>query len=274
MSAAVSVAARHGVHAADPVVLRNGANVLVHLAPAPVVARVAGLTGEVRSSVGRTLAKDVALAGWLADQGAPVVAPSALVPPGPHEFGGRTLTFWTYVAHDPGHVFSPASMGPLLADLHGVLRGYPGELPVVPPLDVADVLRFLASPPPFAVDLVSDATKITSSIAGPVQALHGDAHPGNVLYTAAGPVWNDFEDAWRGPLGWDLACLARTGRLDGAAAVAGYPAAVDLPWGMAARRVQSIAWSLVFQERFPSVERAADLDRRIAEWLEARSDGW
>ncbi|HEX3589893.1 MAG TPA: phosphotransferase [Pseudonocardiaceae bacterium] len=255
-------------------VLKNGANVLVHLAPAPVVARVAGLTGEVRPSVGRTLAKDVALAGWLADQGVPVVAPSAWLPPGPHEFAGRTLTFWTYVAHDPGHVFAPAEMGPLLADLHGVLRGYPGELPEVPPLDVADVLRFLASPPPFAAALADDAMKITSSVAGPVQALHGDAHPGNVLYTAAGPVWNDFEDAWRGPLGWDLACLARTGRLDGWAAVAGYPSAVGLSWGVAARRVQSIAWSLVFQERFPSAERAADLARQVAEWRRTRDVGW
>src|SRR2546423_1704971 len=35
----------------------------------------------------------------------------------------------------------------------------------------------------------------------PVRALHGDAHPGNLLSTPDGLVWNDFEDAWRGPLG-------------------------------------------------------------------------
>ena len=269
MSAAVVVAGRHGIRCTSPVVLREGANVLVHLAPAPVVARVAALTAEVRPDVGATLAKDVALAGWLAGRGAPVVPPSPELPAGPHVSGGRTMTFWTYVEHDPGHVFSPADMGPLLAALHEVLRGYPGELPTVPPLDVEDALSALAARPPFAADLVAGAVAVTAAMTGPVQPLHGDAHPGNVLYTAAGPMWTDFEDAWRGPLGWDLACLAGTGRLDGWAAVAGYPAAVDLSWGVAARRVQSIAWSLVFEERYPSAERAADLSRRVAEWRAA-----
>lgn len=42
----------------------------------------------------------------------------------------------------------------------------------------------------------------------PAQALHGDAHSGNALLTANGVVWNDFEDAWRGPVEWDHAAAA------------------------------------------------------------------
>jgi hypothetical protein len=38
--------------------------------------------------------------------------------------------------------------------------------------------------------------------------VHGDAHPGKVLVTPSGPVWNDFEDAWWGPVAWDYACVA------------------------------------------------------------------
>ena len=47
-AAAVKVAASLGVHASDPVILANGANVIVHLSPAPVVAKVAASTPAVR----------------------------------------------------------------------------------------------------------------------------------------------------------------------------------------------------------------------------------
>jgi thiamine kinase-like enzyme len=40
---------------------------------------------------------------------------------------------------------------------------------------------------------------------GEEAVLHGDAHPGNLLPTAQGLLWIDFEDACRGPLEWDYA---------------------------------------------------------------------
>jgi Ser/Thr protein kinase RdoA (MazF antagonist) len=40
--------------------------------------------------------------------------------------------------------------------------------------------------------------------AGPVQAIHGDAHLANCL---PGPLWHDFETACRGPREFDLAAL-------------------------------------------------------------------
>src|SRR5207248_11743176 len=123
--------------------LSNRANVLLHLAPAPVVVRVATTTALVRPAVADTLAKDVALAGYLAEQGAPVVAPSPDLPPGPHHRDGFALTFWTYVAHDPDRRIAPAEVGVLLDELHAVLRGYPGVLPGVPPLDVPEITRYL-----------------------------------------------------------------------------------------------------------------------------------
>jgi hypothetical protein len=47
-AAAVKVAASLGVRGADPVILADGANVIVHLSPAPVVAKVAASTTAVR----------------------------------------------------------------------------------------------------------------------------------------------------------------------------------------------------------------------------------
>lgn len=287
MRVACDVAARFGVFSAAPVVLRDGSNVLVHLAPAPVVARIASLTGDVRPDVRATLAKDLALADHLARRGAPVVAPSRELPPGPHERHGRHLTFWTYVEHDPDHVWQPADMGPLLAELHAELRGFPGALPTAPPLDMPEVIGYLAahdssrsdpilSDPILSdrdlADLAADAERVTAEIRAlgdEAVPLHGDAHPGNLLSTADGPVWTDFEDAWRGPVGWDLACLARTGRLDGRLAVAGYPhAPADIEPYVRARLLQGLGWVLVFASRFP--DRVADARARIREWRRTR----
>jgi hypothetical protein len=45
--------------------------------------------------------------------------------------------------------------------------------------------------------------------------VHGDSHPGNVLWAADGPLWSDWEDAHLAPLEWDLACLVARARLRG-----------------------------------------------------------
>jgi len=38
--------------------------------------------------------------------------------------------------------------------------------------------------------------------------IHGDAHLGNVLFTAKGPLWTDFEAASMGPREWDIGFVA------------------------------------------------------------------
>jgi hypothetical protein len=276
LRAAVEVAAAHGVRCDEPTVLWDGSNVLVHLAPAPVVARVATLTGLVRSDVDVTLAKDVAIAGWLAARGAPVVPPSGELPAGPHRSSdGRTVTFWTYVPHERDHVWRPDEVGPLLADLHTALRAYPGELPRTPPIEVAavvDVLLRLDALGPLSEseipDLLADTARVTAALAaaGSPVPLHGDAHPGNLMYTRSGPVWTDFEDAWCGPVGWDLACLELTRRLDGRAAVAGYPGAPDSAPFLAGRRLAGLVWSLLFLWRFPTAARRSDADAGVRAW--------
>jgi hypothetical protein len=251
------VAAEHGLVGVEPVVLRDRANLLLHLTPAPVVARVATTTALVRPGVAENLARDVAIAGYLAQAGAPVVPPSDDPPAGPHRRDGYTFTFWRYVEHEPDHRFAPAEFAGLLAELHPVLADYPGELPDRPPIDTPGLLAHLDLPAGERAALAAAADRVVAEViaAGlPVQALHGDAHPGNVLCTPAGPLWNDFEDTWRGPIAWDLACLAGTGRLDGIAALAAYPGSptlADLGAPLAARRMQVRLWTLLMRQRFP-----------------------
>jgi hypothetical protein len=283
VGAAVTVAAEHGLRCSEPVVLSDSSNVVVHLAPSPVVARVATTTGLVRSNVAATMAKDLALADYLAGQGAAVVAPSPELPTGPHTSGGYPVTFWTCVEHEQDHTFRPEEVGPLLAELHHHLRDFPGDLPDAPPLDVPLIVEHLRE------SLTAEGLLTEDDLAGMLAAhervqraiaatgderlpLHGDAHPANLLFTTQGPMWTDFEDAWRGPIEWDLVCLATTGRLDGRAAVATYPDAPDdaaLAPYLEGRLLQGLAWSFVYQHHFPSDERRSHALNRLARWRES-----
>ena len=111
--AAVAVAEAHGIRCDLPEVVADGSNVLVHLKPAPVVARVATTTGLVRKPVEWWLTLDLAMAGYLAAQNFPVVRPSVEVPPGPHLHDGLALSFWEFVEHDRNYVASAAEGAPV-----------------------------------------------------------------------------------------------------------------------------------------------------------------
>jgi aminoglycoside phosphotransferase (APT) family kinase protein len=67
--------------------------------------------------------------------------------------------------------------------------------------------------PPEVLPAVERALEALSR--APLRVVHGDSHPGNVLWTAGGPLWGDWEDAHLAPLEWDLACLVTTARMHG-----------------------------------------------------------
>ncbi|MFD4639612.1 phosphotransferase family protein [Lentzea sp. NPDC058436] len=211
--AAISLAASHGVMCNDPDILSTGSNVIVHLRPAPVVARIAARTALVRPAVGEHFARDLSVSAFLDSRGVPVVTPSSELPAGPHVFDGFVLSFSTYVPHFADVELSRPDVLKLLPDLHAELRSYDGVLPSRGPMD--DVDHTLAYLDGLGVpDLSPFRARREELLASwdahfnDVQALHGDSHHGNLLMTSAGPVWNDFEDTWRGPIAWDLACLA------------------------------------------------------------------
>jgi Ser/Thr protein kinase RdoA (MazF antagonist) len=220
IDAAVAVAREHGLRVGEPVVLRDGLNVLVHLRPAPVVARVAGTIARVRPGDG-WLRRELAVASSLAAAGAPVVAPSAELAPGPHHHEGRVLSFWTYVEHRgaPG----AAAAGAALRDVHAALRGFHGSLPALGLVTEAEALLAMvaaeeAIDPGTAHalhDRIEELRAVIGTLRGPVQPLHGDAHLRNVLNGPDGPLWNDWEDTCIGPVHWDAACLLATHRVTG-----------------------------------------------------------
>jgi aminoglycoside phosphotransferase (APT) family kinase protein len=224
-----------------------------------VVARVATLTTLLRDG-DRSFRREVALAGALAAAGAAVVGPSDLLPPGPHRHGGVLLSFWRHEDVRPDRP-SPREAGRSLAALHealaGVDPGWDGE-PLDTPLD--DLAAFarrgadLGAEPALAARAAGLAEAVRGRWAPGRAVLHGDAHPGNLLATPAGWVWADLEDTCRGPLGWDLAVLRWTRRLDGRAALAAIPGAPSddelLPYRWL-RALHGAAWEFVHAARVP-----------------------
>lgn len=246
LAVAVELAGEHGVQVHEPLVLADGANLLVHLRPAPLVAKVALSTHLVREPA-VWLARELAVAAHLHGAGVPVVRASDLLPTVVHERGGQVMTFWEHLPHDPAAVIGPDELGPLLRELHAALRTCTVPLGhLATPLE--DVDRFLRTRGSDGMQRAFEALELPTGVDQP---LHGDPHPGNLLRGPGGWVWADLEDTCAGPVAWDLACVAASTRVDGAAALRAYGPHEDLaPW-LVLRRLHATAWTCVYAERLP-----------------------
>jgi hypothetical protein len=274
--AALAVAAEHGLRCDEPEILRDASNLLVLLRPAPVVARVMTVTSTVRHG-DAWLAREVAMATHLAAAGAPVIAPSPDIDPGPHHHDGLVLSFWPYV-DEADRRLDAHEAGRRLRICHDALESFDGcELPRMAVLDEADsVLEDLLAQGRSSEDDAAllrragaDVRARIEALSLPLQAIHGDAHLHNVINGPDGPLWNDWEDCFYGPRAWDIGCLHATARAFGrdpapvAAAQAGYGPVLDdetLDAFVDARRFQGTVWSMVMASEQPELaERVGKL---------------
>jgi hypothetical protein len=185
------------------------ANVLVRLEPGPIAARMSGATASFRDSA-ESLAREVQLAAALSAAGAPVVAPLG----GPHEACGLTVTLWPWVDTVPSG--DAATAGHALRACHDALLSADAA-PLRPePLGMLREARRLAATGPAEVALAVDNALETLRGAA-YRIVHGDSHPGNVLWTADGALWSDWEDAHlprsngSSPASWHVrGCVATT----------------------------------------------------------------
>jgi hypothetical protein len=220
VQAAQEIAQRHGIAAREARILHDANNVVVHLAPSPVVAKIC------RSSFGghgwRKLATELEIAQHLVRAGAPVVGPSSELPPGPHVLGDFAMTFWRHQAHDPDAPATSRGAGHALAQVHEALDSYPETFPSFLDRQVRRTAKILfgesAAPlphPTFDPDfLCSQYQSITLELHDRklrFRTLHGDPHRGNVLVSKAGYLLIDFESVCSGPLEWDLSALPGLG---------------------------------------------------------------
>lgn len=210
MEAAVAVGRGLGLRVDEPVLLRDVTNVLVHLAPSPVVARVPVTFARLR---GRAwIEQELELVAGLRDAGLPVAGPTRAAAPGPHERDGFLVTLWDFVENDPGAPLDGAVAGAALRAIHDALENAdPAGLDHYARIDELDRLLETLRLDAADVDLLQRALhateEVVAEIDAPLQAVHGDAHLANVLRTPSGPVWSDFENVCLGPRELDVAGL-------------------------------------------------------------------
>jgi hypothetical protein len=274
LGAARAVALASSVACEDAVVLAAGSNVMVHLKPAPVIARVMTGTAMLHGDVERWLAGEVAVGAFLGERGL-AVSPSDVLAPGPRQHDGLWMTFWEFVEHDASGVLPRADeLGGSLRELHAALAGFPGELG--PLSDMRDWLDRLAAELHPSLGLTSQdrdrlrfqlqaltLTVFESSLAA--QAIHGDASMSNLLRTDDGLIWNDLEDVCVGPVHWDVAGLVVDARARGEseAFVADFLRAYgeleleELDDFIAAHLLYSTVWRAFAAQRRPQTRTAA-----------------
>jgi aminoglycoside phosphotransferase (APT) family kinase protein len=227
-SAALAAARSAGLAAERAEVVHVAANVLVRLEPGPVAARLTGALEGIRDS-DANLRREAGLATTLARAGAPVAAPLA----GPIEAGGRVVTLWPWIEVE-GHAGDAEQAGRALRACHDALEGV-DPAPFEPLGMLREAQRLATRADGGTRDVVLPAVEralAERGAAGAQRLVHGDSHPGNVLWTAGGPLWGDWEDAHLAPLEWDLACLVAASRTRGD----------DFGWGEAALAAHGGAW--------------------------------
>jgi hypothetical protein len=287
LAAAQAVAREHGVACDDAVRIAAGSNVLVHLKPAPVVARVMTGTAGLHDDAEQWLAREVAVGSFLAERTNLVVPPTDVLPPGPYEQDGLWMTLWKFVPHDEqARPPDPGELGRSLRGLHAALAEFPGDL--APLSEIRDWLgRLLAelrpSPPLTQRDIdglrfeLDELTPLVFDSSLSAQALHGDASMSNLLRTDSGLVWNDFEDVCVGPVAWDIAGLVASARARGhdgnvtdeLLAAYGDPGVEGLEIFLEAHALYDIVWQTSEARRRPQAMKraAAGLER----WRDRRA---
>lgn len=282
LRAAEAVAVRHGATTDRRVILQDGHTLVARLSET-LVARVVTDRDGPRQG-GEWFAREIAVAEFLARRGAPVIPVHDAIPPGPHEEGGYALNFWRYVEvlkTEP----APVNVGLTLRQCHQELRGFEGNLPELAILH--ETLALLDAAPEGVWEESERALLrrhleegLERMAEAPAQALHGDAHGGNLLVTTDGLLWTDWEDAFRGPVEWDLASIlwnARWLEEDEAwveEVLAGYAVAGG-SWDEGLLEACYSARAAVMSTWYPvlypqaNAERRAKLEARLA-WLVGR----
>lgn len=218
MCAAQAVARRNGIPSQRSRVVHDSNNVVVHLAPSPVMAKVCPST----AGCGRSkLAAELDAAVHLERVGAPIVGPSQELSVEVHEEDGYAITFWRHQAHDPQAIVPEVAAAEALAEVHRALDTFTAPTRSFMDRQVRRTAEILANPMSLRALSNSERSFLTAEYLAVIssvrdrrfecQALHGDPHRGNVLVAENGCLLIDFESICSGPLEWDLSALPGAG---------------------------------------------------------------
>lgn len=275
--AAIEIAALHGIAADRSDVLQDGSTLVVRLTETLVARVVQDREGPRQGT--EWFIRENAIAQHLTQHGAPVIPLHPDLPPGPHEHLGYPMNFWEFVTRVSAASDSQ-ELGRTLRECHAILRDFSEPLPVLGILtETLAILDQRTLFPPGTQRMLSDRLKssLEALRSFPTQPLHGDAHMGNFMNTTRGLLCTDWEDAFLGPVEWDVASLVWNARIldedhETVDAILGAYGPVNsgaLQHSLVARAAVMTAWYPILYPD-PSEERRARLQRRI-EWLERDS---
>ncbi len=261
-------------------IVSEESSVLVRLSPEPLLARMSHQIDILRAD-GSYLwfCREVAVTRHLLEAG--FRAPRALTDPVLDD--DVSISLWEWIDLDP-HPHPPAAeLGASLAVLHDALAPYDGPLP-----DIREVLEEtavlaghldrdhpeLAMPTDaFRAELERILTALDRLDPGHNQALHGDAHRGNVAGVDGELMWFDFEDTCSGPVEYDLGAMfgsdRRAAEHDEPELLSGYGRDVDpelLELMIEARIFQVTVWCAVLLTEMPNTRQ---FHERVSWWLES-----
>jgi hypothetical protein len=208
---AAAFAAEAAGHPADgSVVVAGSNNTVVWLRPHALIAKV------TRTEDGGNLIHEHSVATALAEADAPIAEPLPGVGPIRDAASGLFVTLWQRLEHEPDRRPGPAGVAGTLRAVHDALRSYRGELQSFRDRLVAarelleDGGRMHALAPGDRGFLREAHDMLTDRLSRRTlceQPLHGEPHDRNLLITAEGVRWIDFEATCIGPLEWDLTRL-------------------------------------------------------------------
>jgi len=204
--AATHIAAAYHIKSDAPTVLKDSNNTVIHLAPAPVVAKVA--TSSLRKQDVSYLKHELNIALHLADLGAPIVPPSAEIPPAIYRHEDLEVTFWQYCPGEVREEIDCAELVAALKQFHAALSGYRGALGsftedyeechslldgdrLSPELSTTD-RQFLRR----VYEYLSARLQTFDYELVPV---HTEIHGGNVMWMGTTPLFIDFESCCLAP---------------------------------------------------------------------------
>src|SRR5215208_3077936 len=252
ITATTALISELGLVVGEARIVGNSNKLGLRLLPCDVFARVAFSRQEAFQF-------EIEIARCLTEIGSPVASLDTRVEPRVFERDGFAFTLWRHYVQ-PGIDPSAASYAKALEGLHAGMA----QLDVVAAHfsdRVSEAQRLLRSDgrTPRLEDTDRELLLETLQSCGSriyerssrEQLLHGEPHPGNVLSTAAGLLFIDFETCCRGPVEFDLAHVPE--------AVCEAYSRADPELIQESRRLvlaMVAAWRWDIEDQFPSGERA------------------
>jgi hypothetical protein len=206
IKAATKIAATYDIKSNEPILLKDSNNTVIHLAPSPVVAKVA--TSTIRKQTISNLGHELSVALHLVNQGAPIVPPSIEIPAATYWHDGLEVTFWQYCSGANREDIDHPQLVAALKEFHDALASYRGTLK--PFTHDYEMCRALLDTDRLSSELSTVERQFLRQIYQHLSAslrafsyecvpVHAEVHGGNVLWTQTGPRLIDFESCCRGP---------------------------------------------------------------------------